>query len=533
MKSIHIFIISLQLIGSCFLGTCSAPNDLPEFEAYIDYKLDRDNIPGLAVAIVSGDELVYTRGFGLASIEKNIPVRPQTVFGTASITKSFTAIAVFQLIEQGRLNLKSPINAYLPFEVRSSWHPDSTIFLEQVLSHTSGISNGPALWRTVFCGDSKISLEAWNKGYFTEGGEYWHPEGNFERWPAGTGFQYSNAGYGLLAYMVERVSGEPFADYIRNHILEPLEMTNASIRLSDIDPQTLTQMYEWGDLWGFEYDLLGENPDTLNLNINPRFTPICSYNDPALGAGSLYSSVVDLANFLIMIKNGGLFRGKRIVSEASLKMMYSGVVDQEIIPPWFSAFGMGGYAMPLSNNKPVWGHTGADPGMSSIMFYEPETDLGVIVLANRFYDIRDLITWSFASAIPAFCDSQEKLNDDWYPYTGVKKGVRQDQHIVRIQVKPDFRPNDEKIYMNGNHQSIGLWTGKGLKLKQHHDSLWTTDFTVLDSTWLAFRITRGSWENMQVDLNGETPPHHKVTISRDTTLGYHVQAWRDSIPPKP
>ncbi|MCK5347536.1 MAG: serine hydrolase, partial [Candidatus Heimdallarchaeota archaeon] len=120
-KTKHLIILMLSIL-LVHLNNCSRSTELPELDRYIEFKLERDHMPGLAIAIVSSDHLVWSKGYGLANIEKNIKVTPSTLFGTASITKSFTAAAIFQLYEAGKLDIYSPVNDYLPFDVSSNWH---------------------------------------------------------------------------------------------------------------------------------------------------------------------------------------------------------------------------------------------------------------------------------------------------------------------------------------------------------------------------------------------------------------------------
>lgn len=517
------------MVISVFLFRCTRPADLPDLDAYLKFKLERDHIPGMAVAVVSGDRMVWARGYGLANLDRQTPVTPSTVFGTASITKSLTAAAIFQLEEAGLLNPEDPVNDYLPFKVQSSWHPEAVLTIEQVLSHTSGISNGPSLWRIVGCGDSDISLMEWAEGYFTPGGSFWHPEGNFERWPPERGFQYSNAGYGLLAVIIETVSGMPYSDYIKTRILEPLEMHESSTRVARLDPSLLTQMYEWGDLWGFEYELIDADTDTADLKGNPRYTPICAYNDPIYGAGSLYSSVRELSNFLIMIRNRGVFKGKRILSKRAVDAMFSAKVDREFLPPWFTDLGMGAYGMPLSNGVPVWGHTGADPGMSSLMFFERETDLGIVVLCNRFFDIRDLIAYIYAEAVPAFSASPETLSPAWSAYTGIRNGKKRPVRQVTIRVFPDTLPESGAVWVIGNHPRLGGWISKGMPLNPASAGIRERTFDFFDSTRLEFKLTRGSWETQETLPNGQVAPNHSHLVTADTTLIFHVAGWQDTV----
>jgi CubicO group peptidase (beta-lactamase class C family) len=522
----------LVLAVVCMLAPhCSRNSNLQDLSDYIRFKLERDHMPGMAVVVVKGDEVVWAKGYGLADIHRNLPVTPQTIFGTASITKSLTAAAVFQLQERGMLDIRDPVNMYLPFEVRSSWHPEAVITIDQILAHTSGISNGPALWRIIGCGDSPISLEEWAYGYFLPEGRYWHPEGNFERWAPGEGFQYSNGGYGLLAYLVERVSGVPFADYCEEHFLRPLKMNTASFWVTDLDTTLLTKMYEWGELWGFAYELVPAWVDTSHGGIAGRYAPLCAFGSPTLGDGGLYCSGLELANFLIMVKNGGMFEGQQILSEKSVDRMFSSYVNRELLPPWFVDLGMGGYAMALDNGEAVWGHTGADPGMSTIMFFNREADLGVIVLANRFVDIRDMISWSFAEAFKEFGDAAVWQNNPaWREYAGRSPEGREEPRSVTVRVIPEVLPEGETIYINGNHRRIGGWITRGMPLTRSEDGIWERTFTLYDSTRLSFRITRGSGGTVEYTKEGVRPDRHRFTVVGDTTLTYTVEAWRDMFP---
>ena len=523
------FLISTLILLILVVLSCEdRKNELSVLENYINFKLERDHMSGLAIAIVKGDDIVWSKGFGLADIENQKCVTGKTVFGAASITKSFTAAAIFQLQEKGKLNINDLVDKYLPFKVVSSWQPKSSLTIRQVLTHTSGISNGPSLWRIIGCGDSPITLKEWAEGYFISDGKYWHSEGNFERWPPEKGFQYSNAGYGLLAYIVEQVSGEKFYDYIRYNLLEPLEMYTASLRIADLDSSLLTCMYEWGELWGFEYELFAPGTDTTNLAENERFTKICTYNDPVYGAGSLYCSPEELCNYLVMIKNKGMYKGKQILKEESVDTMFSAQVNRKYIPPWFVDVGMGAYSMRLDNGEAVWGHTGADPGMSSFMFLNREADLGVVVLANRFFDIRDLISWTFAEGFRAFGDhSIVDENPNWSLYCGKMTGKQLKERKVTIEVTAADLEENDIVYINGNHHKIGGWISKGIDLVKHSNGLWSREFSFFDSTKLGFKVTRGSWGKQEVLADGKNPEPHLLKVAKDTTISLEIAYWKD------
>ena len=107
--------------------------------------------------------------------------------------------------------------------------------------------------------------------------------------------------------------------------------------------------------------------------------------------------------------------------------------------------------MYLSNGARVWGHTGADPGQSTLLLFNPETEIGVVVLANRFVDIRDLIEWTFAEGIGEFSAARaRKLGGAWNAYTG-----QQVNHSVALNVLPDYLPGGSQLYVIGNHRYLG------------------------------------------------------------------------------
>jgi len=264
-------------------------------------------------------------------------------------------------------------------------------------------------------------------------------------------------------------------------------MCTASFDVADLIPKLTARVYEWGDLWGFEYNLIIPGVDTTNLLGNPRYTPICTYDDPVYGAGSLYSSAEELCNFLIMIKDDGIYKGKQILSKNSVDMIFSGQVGREYLPPWLVDLKMGGYAMQLDNDEAVWGHTGADPGMSSILFFNRDIDLGVVVLANRFFDIRDLISWTFATGFKAFSNHNiVQKNSNWSLYCGKTKDGYLNERTVAIRVHVKNVQDNDLIYINGNHHKIGGWISKGIPLFMSGENYWSREFAFYDSTKLMF-----------------------------------------------
>lgn len=529
MTSNKIIISSLTFFCLLFFG-CEKEHQLKDLESFIRFKMERDNIPGLALVIIKGKNIVYEKGFGWADIDKQVRMRTISTFCVSSIAKSITALAVMQLHQKGKLNIDNPVNKYLPFEVVHPLYPEEEITIKQLLIHTSSISNGPSLWRNFSDGDPKISLEEWVRGYFIPDGKFYHKEGNFERRKPGEGFLYSNGGFGLLAYLVQVVSGLPFNEYCKQNIFKPLGMYNTSFLVSEIDTNTMAAIYGFGDFTDLEKDLACKNVNVDSAISQSKPFPLMNYSSPELGAGELYSSASDLSNFLHLLINEDKFYNDSILRRDILNQMFSPKVKRELLPPWFMDLGMGFYSMKLDNGEPVWGHTGANPGSSTYMFFNPEIKLGAIVVANRFVDIRDLITWVFAEAFNEFNEIPlTMLKKDWEQYSNKINGKDRNRRIVTIQVMPTVLPENSVVYVNGNHRYLGSWISKGIPLVENKDGSWSKQFHFLDSTKIEFKVTRGSWDKQAVDPMGNDLPPFSLMVLNDTTVNIAIDYWKDTF----
>jgi CubicO group peptidase (beta-lactamase class C family) len=519
-----IVISSLTLWGvTTTILRSQGQDSLSSLRTYIDFKMQRDNIPGLAACLIAGDRIVWSRGFGYQSIDEEIPTTMHSVFGTASVSKIVTAIAVMQLCERGLLDLGDPVNKYRRAPIHHPEFPDADITVAELLNHTASTSNGPSLWRCYSCDEQPLSPKEWAEAYFLPGGKYFHREGNFGPRKPGEQFLYSNAGYGLLACLVEIASGLPFDRYCTLNIFSPLKMANTSFKVEDIRKETLSMMYSYGYNMDLERDLMAPNTDCAKVSAGTYFFPLCNYTTSAVGASGMYSSVEQLAHLLIALMNGGLYQGDRILSKQNVDRILSPSVDARLLPGQFAAFGLGGYAMRLNNGALVWGHTGADPGQSSFMLFNAETKVGAIVLANRFVDIRDLIEWMFAEGVGQYSSTPlEHLGRMWKQYMKDRF-----QRRITISVLPDYLPGGSRLYVVGNHRYLGGWVSSGVPLTPQRDCSWATTLLFPDSTMLAFKITRGSMNTQAVTRDGKVLPNHALTVLKDTVLSIIVDDWKD------
>ncbi len=331
-------------------------------------------VPGLAVAIVKDGSIVCTGAAGMANMEEEMPVQPDTVFLTASVSKTVTVTALMQLYEEGAFDLDDDINDYLPFEVRVPGALEEPITFRQILTHTASIKDDDTLFGgpPVDISSSTVSLSEFTRDYLTPYGLYYDPRANFEQSPPGTTSEYSNMGIVLAGYLVEAISGIPFDRFTQEQIFRPLGMKRSFWRLAEVSPSKLAMPYE--RVRGRSFRAYGQ------------------YEEPNYPDGMLRSTITDLAKLAIAYMHGGEYRGKRILEAETvneiLKPQTSLDESQGLV--WFSDELKG---------RTVWGHNGSDIGASAAIWLDPESDTGVVVLSNgRWRDDDRLLARLFREA---------------------------------------------------------------------------------------------------------------------------------------
>src|SRR6266496_5853077 len=277
------------------------PSDRAELEAFLDNLLGREmeeyHIAGAAVSVVKDGKLFFAKGYGYADLEEDIPVDPeQTVFGVGSVGKLFTWTAVMQLVEQGKLDLDADINTYLDFRI--PLRNGKPITLRNIMTHTPGFDE--AIRALIIANPKDLpTLEA--------GLKHWIPPRVTD---AGSTPAYSNYGAGLAGYIVQRVSGMSFDDYIEQKIFAPLSMTQATFR------QPLPERFQADMSKG--YKVASGEPQPFELVTLPP-------------AGSLSVSGTAMAPFMIAHRQKGAFGSGRILQEATAVQMHGTAAT--VIPP--------------------------------------------------------------------------------------------------------------------------------------------------------------------------------------------------------
>ena len=350
---------------------------------YFLARMATEHIPGLAVAVIRGGELVWSQGFGWANIEKRIPMTPDTIQNIASVSKTFAATAAMQLFEAGRLKLDDDVNRHLGFVVEHPVHRSTPITIRQLLTHESSIEDGPAYALSYACSDPELSLEQWLRAYLVPSGRFYDAKRNFHPWSPGQGFSYNNVAYGLLGHIVECASGMSFEDYCQKNIFQPFGMTETSWYLKGIDRARHSIPYSWvsdgkvrGPTWGGLPPSVIGDPNAAT-HINDDYAANCLYNHPNFPDGFLRTSVNQLVRYA-QAYLGKTGRGESTLLRAdTIARMFREASGEK-----GRVFGLCWNAVRQPGRALLWGHGGSDPGINSNLRLRFEDSVAAIVLMN-------------------------------------------------------------------------------------------------------------------------------------------------------
>ena len=216
------------ILSICLTPVQSSNGDIQEFNDYINTSISKANIAGMCIAIVSGDSILFTQGYGYSNIQTKEPFTSETVMNIASISKTFVGVALMHLVEKGMIDLDDDVNNFLPFKVLNPYLPESIITPRHLMSHSSGIKDDQKVYLPSYHygGDSPIHLGKFLADYLSPNGTHYSKK-NFTKSRPGKKFVYSNIGAGLAGYIVECVSGKPLNIFTREIIFKPLGMNNS------------------------------------------------------------------------------------------------------------------------------------------------------------------------------------------------------------------------------------------------------------------------------------------------------------------
>jgi CubicO group peptidase (beta-lactamase class C family) len=434
-------------------------------DAWVDAQQAFDHLPGISVAIVKDQKLLWSKGYGVADLKKNTRNTPGTVFSICSISKLFTSIAIMQLWEKGKLRLDDSVSSLLPsFNIRQRFKDSGPITVRGLLTHSSGMPR-----------ESDFPYWSGPEFHFPTQNQVDEKLGQQQTlYPASTYFQYSNLGMIILGEIVEKVSGKPYDVYVEENILKPLRLANTHPYLPAAGP--------------------GAKVATGYSSIKRDGTrdPIPPFDTKALHAADGYSSTVeDLAAFASwqfrLLHTGG----SEILKASTLKEMQRA---HWVDPDWKIYWGLG-FAIYQQNGKTLVGHYGTCPGYRTILLMEPDEDLAYIVMINAMESPA-----VYANQIRNIIAKAEKEKG------GKLEGVNLEQYTGRYNAQPW-----------GSEMSIISWYGNLAIVDLPSD-------TPLERMSLLQHVKDDVFRRIRRDDKlGE-----EVTFERDKKTGKVIKMWNQS-----
>lgn len=357
-----------------FLATPAAAQLPKGFDSYVTTAMREFQVPGLAIAVVKDGKVVLERGYGVRTLGQPAPVDAHTLFAIASNSKAFTATLLGQLVDSGRVQWDGPVVSYLPdFQLWDPW-VTRQIQVRDLLSHRSGLGlgGGDLLWMySTNTADDVIRQIRWLR-----------PNTSFR-----TTFNYQNIMFLAAGQVVERLTGKPWGQDIKQRIFDPLGMTESNTSVTQLRP-------------GMDY----ASPHSM---VNGKLT-VVPYDtvDNLAPAGGINSSVHDMARWVMAQLDSGRVGDRHLWSASVTKALWAPVTNITIgdyppalaeLRPNFYAYGLGFFLRDYRGHKMVW-HTGGLSGMTSQVTLIPDQRLGVVILTNQETPIYAALTMRILDA---------------------------------------------------------------------------------------------------------------------------------------
>lgn len=320
--------------------TLTGDIDTNKIDDYINSRIKSQKIPGCSVAVVKGDKILYIKGYGVDGNHK--PVTAQTPFILGSVSKSFTGLAIAQLIDKGKIDIDAPVQKYLPWFTFADKADSERITIKRLLTHTSGIST--------YDGDEVLLYDNTQREQLIR-----NLKNKKLSYLPGTKFEYSNINYIILGEVVQVVSGMPYEQYIQQQIFNPLNMKHSYTSITSAYKNDLP--YGYKSYLGF---------------ILPTKTP---NHEGSIPAGFLSSSAEDMAHYLIAEINDGKYNNNSIISKEGMVLTHSDIA---------ASYGMGWF---VNNSSNIY-HGGDVETFHTNVIMDTNLKLGIVML----YNVNDFIT---------------------------------------------------------------------------------------------------------------------------------------------
>jgi len=270
--------------------------------------------------------------------------------------------------------------------VRNPLHSNTEITIRHLLAHVSSIADGPAYDKSYQCGDSRFLLDDWLHDYLTPGRPLYSDE-NFHPWSPGARFAYSNIGYGLLGYLIEKVSGASFEEFCARSLFAPLGMSDSAISIKafvagvEAVPYTGVRNHHPA-----ERVVTEEPPQPVVLG-GQIFFPNCLYSFPTAADGLIRTNVLDFSKFVCMLLTDGALERRNLLVPSSIRETFSAQFEGATSPEsWPAIQGLAWEGYRSAELGLLWGHSGGDPGITTRVLMHLPTRSAALTFANTSPD---------------------------------------------------------------------------------------------------------------------------------------------------
>lgn len=442
-------------------------NRFDSIDSYVEETMTSWQVPGLALAVIKGDDILHMKGYGVRDIDTHEPVTPNTLFALASVTKAFTAMGAALLVDDGLLEWDKPVRDYLPDFKLSDGYISENITVRDLLSHRSGLPRHDLAWYgTSFSREEMIQKLAHLK--FSKGFR--------EAW------QYQNLMYMTAGYLVGKLAGMTWEEFTQKRIFDPLSMRRSCFSPNDMQRQ--------GD-YAQPYRIKREagQPDKLDR--------MAFYVSPVIGpAGAIHSCVADMANWLRVHLNEGCFNDQPFVSPGNLAQMHQ---PQMVMPvdgvlvsmlnTTIQTYGMGWFIVPYRGYTLIH-HGGNIDGFSTMAAFVPQAKIGIVALTNiENRPLRDVLVYEICDRLLDLPDNN--WNPRWHAlYNEMYAAIDQDRETAadeQVLGAPPTHPveayvgeysadgyADFKVKLDGE-SLLGWMAGDWFPLTHYHYDIFNLD----------------------------------------------------------
>ena len=351
---INVWIVSIVFAATAFGQNIDVNKLAADLEPEIRRAMIEGKIPSATVALVSGDKVIWTGAYGESNLWSKTPATTNTVYLIGSTFKTQSTVALLQLMEQGKFKLDDPVSKYLDFTIQGD-DPKNPVTFRHLLAHTSGLE-GDFGAVPVWSNDAPMALDE----FVRKSLKVAHP-------PMSK-VEYSNAAFTFIGYLVEKLSGVPYRKYIQENVWKPLEMNSTAF-----DPTP-------------DMDERLSVPYVVNKDTGKQ-EPTVRIRAAVFPAGVVYGTILDQSNWLITNLNNGIFKDKRIISEATMDQMMTRQYDQfkgGIEGIWgneTAGFGLTWWTQ-VKDGERYFAHSGSVGGYTAFLLGNRDRKFGFAILTN-------------------------------------------------------------------------------------------------------------------------------------------------------